>query len=58
LDGLEKLSFGLNRGRDDDLGLLKFGNIASANITHASRDCADQILAAIVNLCRPKENLL
>jgi hypothetical protein len=57
LDGLEKFAFGPNRWRDDNLRLLKFGNIASADIAHAGSNRADQILATIVNFSWTKQDL-
>src|SRR5690242_3373822 len=51
LHGLEELAFGLNRRRDNDLSLLKLGQVARAHITHAGRNRSDQILAAIVDFC-------
>jgi hypothetical protein len=41
LNGLEEFSFSLDRWRDDNLRLLKFGNIASADVAHASGDGTD-----------------
>ncbi len=58
LHGLEQFSFGPDRWRDDNFGLLEFGNAPSADVAHAGGDRADQILAAIVNFCRTEENLL
>src|SRR6266436_3148378 len=57
LHGLEKFPFGFDRGRDDDFGLLKLGNVAGANVAHASRDRADEVLAAVINLGRPEKDL-
>src|SRR5439155_18714990 len=58
LHGLEKFPFGFDRWGDDDLRLLKLGNVARANVAHASRDRADQILTSIVNFGRTKKDLL
>src|SRR5437667_3930791 len=57
LHGLEKFPFGFDRRRNDDFGLLKLGNVARADVAHASRDRADQILTAIINLGRTEKNL-
>src|SRR5437867_11709507 len=57
LNGLKEFSFGLDRRRDDNLRLLKFRNISSANVAHAGSNRTNQILAAIVNLCRTKQDL-
>jgi hypothetical protein len=54
---LKELSFGLDRRRDDNLRLLKLGNVSSANVTHAGSNRTDQILAAVVNFCRTKQDL-
>src|SRR5437667_12438391 len=58
LHGLEKFSFGFDRGRDDDFGLLKLGNVARAHVAHTSRDGTNQILTAIINFRRAEKNLL
>src|SRR5947207_10490359 len=58
LNGLEQFALGFDRGCDDDLRLLEFGNIARADITHARGDCAYEVLAAIVNFCRSKQDLV
>ena len=52
LDGLEKLAFGFDRGCDDDLGLLKLRQRTGADVAHAGRDCADEVLTAVVDLGR------
>src|SRR5437667_2423957 len=57
LNGLKEFSFRLDRRRDDNLRLLKFGNISSANVAHAGSNRTDQILAAIVNFSRTKQDL-
>src|SRR5580700_2193876 len=57
LNCLKEFSFGLDRRSDDNLRLLKFGNISSANVAHASSNRTNQILAAIVNFCRTKQDL-
>ncbi len=38
LNCLKEFSFGLDRRRDDNLRLLKFGDISSANVAHAGRN--------------------
>src|SRR5882724_9402915 len=57
LHGLEEFALGLNRRRDDDFRLLKFSDVARAHISHAGRDCADEILAAIIDFGGTKEDL-
>ncbi len=52
LHGLEELAFGLNGRSDDYLGLLKFRDVARADVAHAGGDRADKILAAIVDFGR------
>jgi hypothetical protein len=58
LDRLEKFSFGFDRGRDDNFRLLELGDIARADVAHAGGNRADEVLAAIVNFGRAKEDLL
>src|SRR5712691_3447284 len=57
LHGLEKLSFSFDRRRDDDLGLLKLGNVPCTDVAHAGRDRADEILATIIDFGWAKKNL-
>src|SRR5437899_10073124 len=57
LNCLKEFSFGLDRRRDDNLRLLKFGNISSANVAHAGSNRTNQILAAIINFGRTKQDL-
>src|SRR4051812_45635696 len=57
LHRLEEFSFRPNRRRNDDFGLLKLRNVACSNIAHASRDCTNEILAAVVHFRRAEENL-
>jgi hypothetical protein len=57
LNGLEEFAFGLDRRRNDYLRLLKLGNVARADVAHARGNGTDQILAAVVNFCWPKEDL-
>src|SRR5206468_12364480 len=54
---LEEFSFGPNGRRNDDFGLLELRNIACSYVAHASRDCTNEILAAVVHFRRAKENL-
>src|SRR5437667_2035794 len=58
LHGLEKFPFGFDRRRNDDFGLLKLGDVAGANVAHASRDRADEILTSVIDFGRAKKNLL
>ena len=58
LHRLEEFSFRPDGRRDDDFSLLELRKIACAYIAHASGDCADEILASVVNFGRAEENLL
>src|SRR5438552_19205204 len=57
LDGLEKFALGLDGRRDDDFGLLEFGNRPRADVAHASGNRADEVLTSIVHLGRTEEDL-
>src|SRR6266404_9167069 len=57
LDGLEQFAFGFDGGRDDDLGLLKLGDVTGADVAHAGGDRSNQVLAAIVDFGRAEQNL-
>src|SRR5262249_23264703 len=57
LHRLKKLAFGFDGGSDDDLGLLKFGNVFRADVAHASGDRRQEILTAVINLRWAEENL-
>src|SRR5947207_893069 len=57
LNGLEEFSFRPDRWCDNDLGLLKFGEIARAHIAHARGDRPDEILTAVIYFGRPEKNL-
>src|ERR1043165_2585337 len=57
LHGLEEFAFGLDGGRDDNFSLLKLGDISRADVAHAGRDRADQILTAVINLGRSEKDL-
>jgi len=52
LNSLEKFAFGSNRWGNNNLRLLKFGNVARADVSHASGDGPNQVLTAIVDFCR------
>jgi len=52
LHSLEEFSFRPDRRRNYDFGLLELRKIACAYVAHASGDCADEILAAVVNFGR------
>ena len=52
LHSLEEFSFRPDRRRDDNFSLLELRKIACAYVAHASGDCADEILAAVVNFGR------
>src|SRR5437868_7225547 len=58
LHRLEKFAFGFDRRRDDDFCLLKLRDVASAHITHAGGNGANQVLAPIVYFGRTEQDLL
>src|SRR5439155_26964794 len=54
---LEEFSFGPNGRRNDDFGLLVLRNIACSYVAHASRDCTNEIFAAVVHFGGVEEDL-
>src|SRR5947208_2886940 len=57
LHRLEEFSFRSNGRRNDDFGLLELRDVACSYVAHASRDCTNEILAAVIHFRRAKENL-
>src|SRR3954451_9390226 len=57
LHSLEEFSFSPDRRRDDDFSLLELRKIACAYVAHASGDCADEILAPVINFGRAEQDL-
>src|SRR5436309_1694835 len=57
LDGLEQLAFGFDARRDDDFSLLEFANAGRADVAHASGDCPDEVLRAIINRSGSEKDL-
>src|SRR5438128_8357879 len=55
---LEDLAFGLDRRRDDQLGLLQLPDVAGAHRAHAGANGADEIERAVLGERRPEEDLL
>src|SRR5207247_503302 len=55
---LEDLAFGLDRGGDDQLGLLQFADVARAHRAHAGPDRAHEVQGAVLGEGRTEEDLL
>ena len=54
---LEELSFRPDRGRNDDLGLLKFPDVGCPDVTHAGRYGSDKVLTPIIDVSGTEKNL-
>jgi len=54
---LEQFSLCSDGRRDYDLGFLKLSEVRSPDVTHASSNSTYQILASIIYLGRPEQNL-
>src|SRR5215470_12980840 len=55
---LEDLAFGLDRRRDDQLGLLELTDVAGSHRAHARANGADQVERSILGEGRPEKDLL
>src|SRR6185369_5777347 len=55
---LEDLAFGLDRRRDDELGLLQLLDALSAHRPHARADGAHEVQGAVLGEGRSEEDLL
>src|SRR5207244_5471367 len=49
--------FGFDRRCDDDFSLLKLGDVARADVAHAGRDRADEILTTVIDFSRAEQDL-
>src|ERR1700730_7520313 len=58
LGALEDLALGLDRGRDDQLGLLQLPDVHGADRSHAGADRADEVEGAVLGEGGPEEDLL
>src|SRR6202158_495488 len=58
LGALEDLALGLDRGRDDQLGLLQLPDVHGADRPHAGADGAHQVERAVLGERGPEEDLL
>src|SRR5712692_10088277 len=55
---LEDLAFGLDRGGDDQLGLLKLADVARSHRSHARPDRAHEVQRAVLGEGGSEEDLL
>src|SRR5947208_15904779 len=55
---LEDLAFGLDGGRDDQLGLLQLADRLGPHRAHAGADGPDEVQRAVLREGRPEEDLL
>src|SRR5713226_7776150 len=58
LRALEDLALGLDRGRDDQLGLLQLADVHGAHRAHAGADGPHEVERAVLGEGGPEEDLL